>query len=189
MNKLLCASLALGSLLCAGRTSPSTSPPPPWFQAHLEELMAEGGLSIADNGAYRSPNEPAEAYGVQWQWGVGRQSLVGRLFSLVDGKETGDIWQMRTFWHPTKAKAMAVQYGGDGTFVEGWLAPFEEGGVQVEQVLHFPDGSQQKVRHENSALIDGEHESRSFRWGKESWVPNRHYAWLLPETRDEQESR
>jgi len=184
MHKNLFTCLGLLALLSFRPPAPEAQrpAPPAWFLEHLQEQMQHGGLSVADNSDYQSPQEPAEAYAVQWRWGPGQKSLFGRLYAIEAGQAQADAWQLRSFWHPGKHQAMVQQFGADGSYAEGHLLPLKEGGTQLEQTFFAPDGSERRVRHENSAIVDGEHAGTSFKRVGEEWQPERSYIWLLPES-------
>lgn len=189
MHKPLLGCLGLLALLSSLSPAPESksAAPPTWFLEHLEAQMLQGGLSIADNADYQGAGEPAEAYAVQWRWGPGKQSLIGRLHAIVRGQAQADAWQLRSFWHPGQRAALVLQYGADGSYAEGQLRPLGEGGTQLEQTFFAPDGGQLKVRHENSALVNGEHEASSFVRVGDAWQLDRTYIWLLPEAPEEEQ--
>ena len=58
---------------------------PQWF---LNDMESNIGVWITDNDTYVSENEPYTQYGMEWRWGIGKTSIIGRLFGVVDGKET-----------------------------------------------------------------------------------------------------
>lgn len=71
------------------------------FENFLRDCQIEVGTWIADNAEYKSDNEPYDAYGMEWKWGVGQKSLTGRLYAIKDGKDIGSLFQFRRYWDAT----------------------------------------------------------------------------------------
>jgi hypothetical protein len=70
------------------------------------------GTWVTDNTPHRSPDEPFDAYGMEWTLGIGGKTLVGRLYGMRDKKDVHTSWEFREFWHP-----------GDGELVASQLEP------------------------------------------------------------------
>lgn len=154
---------------------------PGWLQQEMSELTAGSGRWITDNSQYRSDAEPFDQYGLEWKWGIGRQSITGRLFGLRAGREVATFWEFRLYWHPGRGEALLVQWGGDGRLGEGPMRPTGNG-VETEavQVFHAPDGSSSRTRH-LTVTESGEHRTRSFSEADGKWVPDRTYTWKRTE--------
>ncbi len=54
---------------------------PDWYQQEMERSV---GTWVADNSAYVSEQETDDAYGITWEWGVGKKSLLGSLYGLKE---------------------------------------------------------------------------------------------------------
>jgi hypothetical protein len=151
---------------------------PAWFRANLAFTMEGGGRWVTDNAAYRSDQEPSDAYGQEWTWGLGQQSITGRLFGLRDGEEVGTFWEFRLFWHPGERRAVLQQFGADGTLLLGTVEPTGEHTHRSEQERFAPDGSRGAVGHESVNAEDGTHVTRSFDIAADgTWTPRRSYTW------------
>ena len=160
---------------CAGIATAADSAPA-WFRRHLENLTSGSGRWTADNSAFRSQGEPWDAYGLEWTWGLGRQSVKGRLYAIKDGKEVGSFFEYRLLWHPGERKAMLFQYGSDGTYGLGVIEPDGANGTAVEQTFYQPDGGTTRVKHTDRHI--GEvRVVRSFDWVNGAWHPRRVYHW------------
>jgi len=174
---LVCSSLVLTAFTVSTAQTVDDAEMPQWFIESMEEATAGTGRWIADNEAYQSDDEPWDAYGLEWTWGIGNKSLKGRLFVLQDGEDRGTIWEFRQIWHPGEQKAYLYQYGSDGTVGIGTLRHL--GGDKTESVQNFvsPDGSTFQVGH-RSEQKDGEDHSRSFNILEDgTWEARRSYVW------------
>lgn len=170
----LVASLALG-LRPAGTPAAPPREAPDWLRAHMEFQVRGGGRWHADNASYRSEGEPYTAYGMDWTWGLGRHSIVGRLYALQGDRDLGTVWDLRVFWHPGEQAARILQFGSDGTVGVGELHP-RDGGTESVQTFHAPDGSATRLRHESDEAGDVAR-SRSFDEADGAWKPRRTYVW------------
>lgn len=147
---------------------------PAWFHERMAELTRGSGRWLTDNRDYRSANEPYEEYGLAWRWGLGRQTVHGRLFGLVDGREVATFWEFLIYWDPARAEAVMLQVGVSGVVGCGALQP--DG--TSEQTFTDPAGGSQRVRHEETSEGDLRR-SASFNWVDGAWVPRRIYVWRL----------
>jgi len=152
--------------------------PPAWFRRHLEGLARGTGRWTADNSAFKSEGEPWEAYGMEWTWGLARQTVKGRLYAIKDGKEVGSLFEYRVLWHPGDRKAMIFQYGSDGTYGWGVIEPDGENGTVVEQTFFGPDGGTTRVKH-TDVLTGDSRVAQSFDWTDGTWKPRRLYRFKL----------
>lgn len=156
----------------------AAGPAPGWFADHLAELTADGGVWIADNAAYRSEQEKAEAYGLQWRYGVGKRSAVGRLYAIIGGQDTGTIWEFRMYWHPGQDQALLLQFGAGGAVLNGPLTVQEDGSDRLQQTFYRPDGSQVEIGHLTRHPAPGVHEGGSYDIDAEgNWQARRSYTW------------
>ncbi len=167
---LLAAFLVIASLDSGAET-------PDWFQESLQRMAPDTSIWVADNSAYQSNKEPFEAYVMEWRWGLGKQSAVGRLYGLVDGVDAGTFWEFRAFWHPEEQSAYVQQFGGDGTFGSGKLEPDGKHKDILTQVFHSSDGKVTHVGHETIHQEDS-NEGTSFDILPDgSWKKRRTYVW------------
>ncbi len=154
--------------------------PPAWFHRHMEFITQEGGRWVADNSTYRNDDEPFDAYGIEWSWGLGKKGLTGRLFGLQAGKEVATFWEFRIFWHPGEGKVQVYQFGGDGTVGAGTMNSAGEGKTRIEQVFFYPDGRSAPVAHDSSDTPEKTHVTKSYNGTAEgSWKDDRLYTWRL----------
>ncbi len=149
---------------------------PAWLQTHMEFMTRGDGFWVADNSRYKNENEPYDGYALEWKWGIGKKSIVGRLTGLKAGVETGLFWEYRLIWHPGEKQAVLYQFGGDGTFGSGPLRPGNEGTSELEQTFFSPNGASWKGRHESKDDGD-EHLTTSFLFDDGEWQKSRDYVW------------
>ena len=151
---------------------------PGWAREHLAALTRGSGRWVASNARYASESETADAYGLEWEWAIGRQGVKGRLFGLRDGEEIGTYWELRTFWHPAERRLVAEQFGAGGRFGHGTIRPTGDREVEVEQTFYAADGSASRLLHRSTdrgtSKVD-----RSFDWQDGAWQPRRQYTWEL----------
>ena len=105
-----------------GQAVPAGAPIPQWLLDDWAARTAGTGTWITDNSAYKNENEPFDAYGLQWAYGIGKKHLNGRLYCIRDGKDIGAVWQFLEFWDPAAGEARIVQIGSDGTVGQGLAA-------------------------------------------------------------------
>ena len=198
--KTLCRTTLLASLLIAGTAVltlsqaalsqdaaasdavvPLEDPgPPEWFVNHLKTMTENNGRWIANNAAHRSDNEPFDAYGMSWRWGLGKKSATSRLFVVRGGEDMGTLWEHRTAWHPGKKKAMTYAFGSDGSFGVGTLEPVSDTEIKVEEEFFELDGSSYRVGHRVIDLGGGQVKMQSFGITPDgTWEPRRSYVWKL----------
>jgi hypothetical protein len=178
VRAVMVAGLAL-SVLAVPAPPPTVAAPQAEVPAWLTRAMAAMvGRWTADNAAYRSDREPADAYGITWEWGAGRQSVVGRLYTVTGGRETDLHWQFRVFWHPGERRAVVQQFGSHGVVGIGELKPLvdDTAGTEADQRFYSLDGSSARVRHVET-MRDGVRQTASFDWVDGAWQPRRTYTW------------
>lgn len=167
--------LALAAPAIAADAPPAR--PPEWFRAHLAYLTADDGAWVADNAAYRSDDEPAEAYEVTYVWGAGKQTAVGSLRAITGGERSGVIWDYRVFWDPGTKQAVVEQWGFHGVHGVGETRFVSDGRLRSEQSFHAPDGSATRSAHDWIADGPGQHTTRTFDFAAGEWQPARTYVW------------
>lgn len=166
--------ILLMSLIALNSNAQVTESVPPWFKQNMEQSI---GVWIADNGTYKSKDEPFESYVMEWQWGVGKASIVGKLYALMDGQKTGNFWEFRQYWDLENKQGIVVQYGSNGVIGSGPMTLDSDEGTTLDQWFVNPDGS--KVRHgHRSKLEENSLVTTSFdidASGK--WTKRRSYTW------------
>jgi hypothetical protein len=174
------AAFALVGAACGQAPPPSDSAAPAprvrpeWVGPYMEGMI---GIWIADNAKYRSDAEPFEAYGIEWKWGAGRQSLAGRLYAIVDGRDAGTSWDFREFWHPGEGRLLASQFGTDGTFGIGPHERLADGTLEMVQTFYDPSGKMTRVGH-RSRIQGDEMITQSFDVSPNgAWTDRRTYTW------------
>ena len=155
---------------------------PKWLQDHFAFMTEGTGRWVTDNSKYKNENEPFDEYVTEWSWGVGKQSIKGRLFALKDKKEVATFWEYRVFWHPQERRVVFEQFGAGGVFGTGEMRVVElaEGKFEnnVELIFYAPNGSSWKDLHkltENKS----EHTTQSYVFKDGSWEMKRTYIWRL----------
>jgi len=142
---------------------------PKWFKNHMEFMVGNWKTS---NDEYKSDKEPIEAFGMTWDYGIGKQSLVGSLYAYKDGEKTGNLWEFRAFYNPGDQKVYLYQFGTNGTVGMGVM---EEG--KMLQTFYHTDGSEHKVGHKVEEE-PGIHKTWSFNVSENGeWKGDRYYVW------------
>ncbi len=90
-------------------------PAPDWVVASWEQRV---GTWIAENPSKSGPNA-VDAFGIDWRWGLGKKSLMGRLHAIRSGRDVGTLWDYHEYWHPGERQLIAAQYGNDGSYGVG----------------------------------------------------------------------
>ncbi len=149
---------------------------PKWFLENMEQSI---GTWITDNSIYKNENEPFDQYGMDWKWGIGKQSITGNLYGLINGKKQGKFWEFRQYWDFTQNKGIVAQYGGDGTVGIGPMILKEGGQTEMIQEFISPDGK--KSMHGHRSVINGnKFTSTSFDiLSDETWKKRRSYTWYI----------
>ncbi|WP_306345557.1 MULTISPECIES: VOC family protein [Aquimarina] len=147
---------------------------PDWFVKNMEQSI---GSWITDNKTYKSNNEPFDQYGMDWEWGIGKQSITGKLYGLIKGKKQGIFWEFRQYWDFTKNQGIVVQYGSDGTVGIGPMTLKEENQTEMIQEFTNPNGNKNIHKH-LSSLKEGELITTSFDiQPNKTWKKRRSYIW------------
>lgn len=173
--------VVLGGLISTG----TANPPNPDKQAYLAEiaaLTAGSGRWVTDNSAYKSEQEPYDAYGTEWRASFDGTTLSGRLFGLVDGKEVETFWEFRHYWHPERQQAVVEQFGWGGTVGLG-TATYSDDRARTHQIFYYANGSQRAVGHVSTFPDAMTHITESFTIRDDAWLPDRRYVWRLQDPR------
>lgn len=146
---------------------------PNWFLTDLEQNI---GTWYADNTPHMSAQETNDTYAMEWKWGIGKTSIIGRLYAMKDGKEVQDFWQFRQYWDNEKQVAVVQQFGGYGMTGIGHLKPIEDGYTESIQTFSLPDGKTWEEKHLTKMEQD-QFTTQSFDLIEKKWVANRIYIW------------
>ncbi len=149
---------------------------PDWFLENMEQSV---GTWITDNATYQNENEPFDQYGMDWQWGIGKQSIIGKLYGMINGKKQGVFWEFRQYWDFDKNKGIVAQFGGDGTVGIGPMIIKEANQTEMIQEFVSPNGNKTKHAH-RSTLKDGTLTTTSYDILENGdWKKRRSYIWHI----------
>ncbi len=152
---------------------------PQYVMDEFESMTRDGGdwVTIEIKDASGKPIDN-EKYGLQWQWGLGKKSVIGDLYVIRDGKRIGSVYQFRVFYHPLQKSLISYQFGSDGTLGVGetWIT----GASRSENIASFysPEGNF-KVRHVQEVIDDVSHQESYQQNENGEWVLSRKYKWKL----------
>lgn len=155
---------------------PAFVPAPQWYLDNVDALTRDGGRWVASNADYQSADEPMSAFVLEWKKDYAN-SATGRLFGIIDGKETGDFWRFRQFWSPAEGEARLVQFGYGGSFGIGALVIEADGAERLEQVFYDPDGAVRREGHLTRSPDADTQVAQSFDIVDGEWLPRRRYVW------------
>lgn len=175
MRIILVAIFALfSSIAVAEDAQPAAAPQ--WFLSEIAALAADGGRWIADNSAYKNEQEKWDAYGIEWKSSFDGTTLSGRLYAIKDGKEIGDFWEFRQYWHPGRKEGVVEQFGWGGVVGAGKV--WRDGdATKMDQVFFTADGGQSRTGHIGRFPDANTHITESFAIEGDEWKPNRKYVW------------
>ncbi|HXV62851.1 MAG TPA: hypothetical protein VEK15_19285 [Vicinamibacteria bacterium] len=158
-----------------GVRSVEAQPAPDWVVANWKNLI---GVWIADNSAYKTEEASMDSFGLEWTWGIGNQSLVGRLYGIKDGEEVATFWEFREFWHPGEQRLLTTQFGRDGTYGAGPHHQNADGSTEMLQTFYdAATGRATRVGH-RAVLKADEHTTQSFDVDESgTWKERRTYIW------------
>lgn len=168
-----------------GPAGPTAAPIP---QAVLDGWARLVGTWIADNTAYKSDADPYDAFGIEWSWGIGQKSLVGRLYGIQGGQDVATFWEFREFWHPGEARVVPMQFGAGGVVGTGWHEFQADGRSEMLQTFFDPAaGTVTSIGH-RSELSGDRHVTQSFTVEADgTWTPQRSYTWIRQPARGQAE--
>lgn len=158
---------------------PDTHPIPDWLIEKWKTQTHQGGIWITDNSRYRSEQEPYDAYGIQWEYGLGKKHLKGRLYCIKSDKDVGTIWDFTEFWDPREGVVRIVQIGSNGMLGQGTMWKETDGSIKEQQQFVGPDGGSFVSGH-HSWMEDGAHHTQSFNIIDDQWEKRRYYVWKQP---------
>ncbi|WP_109300288.1 hypothetical protein [Aquimarina sp. AU474] len=147
---------------------------PDWFIKNMEQSI---GTWVTSNDMYKNKNEPFDAYEMQWEWGVGKQSITGKLYGLIANKRQGFFWEFRQYWDVKKHQGTIVQYGGDGSIGIGPLVMKKDQFFELIQEFVSPKGEKTTHGH-RSSFKKGKLTTTSYGISTNGkWTENRTYEW------------
>jgi hypothetical protein len=114
------------------------APVPEWHVEHLDYMSRESGRWVTDNAAYRSENEPATEYVLEFGPSFDGSSMTGRLYGQVNGRYTVTLWEYRSYWYAATATSLVSQFGWDGASGIRTIRPEGDGIFRVEQTVVTP---------------------------------------------------
>lgn len=162
-----------------GVLSQDSAPPraaPEWFLQEIAALTAGTGRWIADNSEYKSEQEPYDAFGTEWRASFDGTTMSGRLFGIKNGKEIGNFWEFRQYWHPERREATLEQFGWGGTIGIGKM--WHEGDTtKSDQTFYTIDGVASRSGHVSSFPDSDTYVTGSFDIEADEWTPRRTYTW------------
>lgn len=152
---------------------------PQWVKDNWAAHTNDDGIWITDNSQYKSEQEPFNAYGMEWEWGLGKASLKGRLYCIQDGKDVGTVWQFLNFWDPELQQHRMVQIGSNGTIGQGSIQLQTDGSTKSSEKFVSLAGGSFEVGH-HSWFEDGAMHTQSFDIVENEWSKRRFYIWKQP---------
>lgn len=117
---------------------------PQWF---LDDMKKNIGVWIMDNKKNISEKDKHTAYGLEYEWGIGKTSIIGTLYGIIDGKRTQDFWTFRHYWDNVNEKAIIIQYGLWGQIGIGNMLPNQHNQMEAVQTFSLPDGRTWDEKH------------------------------------------
>lgn len=166
------------ALLFSQEETASPSAIPGWVMEDWNFQTAGTATWIADNATYKNENEPYDAYGMQWEWGLGKKSLKGRLYCIREGKDIGTVWQFLQFWDPGEKVVRMIQIGADGTVGQGTQHLQEDGSTKSSEQFNTPTGHRFESVH-HSWKEEGIFHTQSYDIVDGEWTKRRYYSWKL----------
>ena len=168
------------SVHVSGQTAPASAPAgakpvPAVVLSYWEKLV---GTWVADNGKFKNETDTMDAYGIEWRWGLGKRSLVGRLYGIKASKDVGTFWEFREFWHPGEARLIATQHASAGTYGAGPHEVRADGTSEMVQTFFDPEAGTKTTVGHRSRLEGNVHTTSSFNVDEKGvWTMRRTYVW------------
>ena len=159
-----------------GQPAATAAPIPDEVRAGWERQI---GTWVADNSAYRSEDDPHDAFSIEWRWGIGQTSVVGRLYGIQGGRDIATYWEFREYWHPGERRLVPMQFGADGAVGIGTRELQAGGRSEMLQTLFHPaTGVIERIGH-RSELSGDTHVTRSFNVSADGTRTDRRtYTWV-----------
>ena len=151
-------------------------PIPQWLTDDWAARIQGSGTWVTDNAAYQSEQEPFDAYGIEWTYGLGNSYLKGRLYGIKEGMEARTFWEFIEYWDPALGEARVIQIGDDGTVGKGRIWKGSKDRIKERQVFTSPDGTTFEGGHV-IWIEDGEQHTQSYSIVDGVWKKHRYYVW------------
>lgn len=148
---------------------------PDWY---LNYLKSNIGTWIADNTKNVSEQDPYIAYGIAWEWGIGKTSITARLYGVLESGVEKDFWEFRQYWDNVNRKGVIVQYGNWGVVGIGDVKQTKDGIFETIQVFSLTDGRTWDVKH-IIEIEDSQFTSTAYDKDESgNWVNPKGWTWI-----------
>ncbi len=148
---------------------------PDWFIEHMSYSI---GQWVTSNSDYKNEDEPYDQYLIEWIWGIGKKSTVGRLSGLINGQSVSDLWEYRQYWDPDSAKPVILQFGKSGMIGKGELNKLENEDLELQQVFTNVNKNKEVVGHRITKIDSSNYVGASFVVVENNkWEKIREYVW------------
>jgi hypothetical protein len=150
---------------------------PAWRES-LAYTVGEGTYWWTSNAEHMGEGVEPPAYGTAWEYGVGKTSVRGCLFSETDEGPRLE-WEFFQAWDPAEQALYSWQTtesGGVGALY-GTAARVGETSEMI-QTFVWPDGTEEWIRHEADQVHQDTMVTRSFKKVEDGWRPRRTYTWI-----------
>jgi len=171
MKNLLCLSIFLLSYNLSAQDSRIP-------QSFLDDLTYEVGTWIGDNSKYKNDQEPFDNYIIEWTWGIGKKSIKGKLYGMIDTVATDPFWELLKYWDFNEKSAIVMQFGPDGTIGIGPMNSVRENEYKLIQTFTSSAGTKYTIGHKTVNIDQNTHEGSSYYINaNEEWILDRSYIW------------
>lgn len=151
---------------------------PSWVKEEWKIWTHDGGTWTTDNREYKNSQNPYDAYGMEWKWGLGEKTIKGRLYVIKDGRDAGTIWEYRSAWHPIDKTVLLYQFGSDGSLGLGVMDSTGIHESRLTQRFFDPSGQISSLGHDHRIKNDREIEIQSYTISESGeWKKLRFYVW------------
>lgn len=147
---------------------------PQWFINDINENI---GVWTADNSEFKSGEEPFDFYEIEWTWGIGKTSIVGKMYGITKGEKSENFWEFRQYWDGETQKAIVVQYGNSGVVGFGHISLQSRGYLELVQTFSLTNGTTWKEKH-ISKSENGKLTTQTFEFKNNKWQKRRFYEWF-----------
>jgi hypothetical protein len=150
---------------------------PPWREA-LDYQVGNGTYWWTSNAEHMGDGAEAPAYGTAYEYGVGKTSVRGCLFAESEG---GPVlqWEFFQAWDPAEQALYSYQSTESGGVGAGYGTAARVGETsEMIQTFVWPDGTEERIRHEADQVHQDTMVTRSFEKVEDGWRPRRTYTWI-----------
>jgi hypothetical protein len=144
-----------------------------------EAVLTDWELLTRDGGMWQSTDNTGEydAWGMTFEWGLGKKSVDASLYALKEGKNLGALWQFKIYYHPKDQVVIIEQWGSDGSFGTGTITLESDNRSVNVSTVHFPGSPPFSVKHEQKIEGDIKYSNVFVRGKDEEWVKDKTYEW------------